>query len=366
MSVFTRPKRPKKGQQKHWHYSFRLRGARYRGALPEARTKWEAEQAETKIRQQIFEGKFGVALREAPRFSAYLTETYLPHSKAHKQTHRDDIWRGKVLNRYFGSLRLDEITPFAIERFKRERREGQTIRGQQRSPQSVNLELTLLSTVLQMAADHGLILTNPCRKVKRLKVDNQRERYLTDEEEKRLMAWLSEHRPYLKAIVLTALHTGMRRGEILSLRWAEVDLERNVIHVTKTKTKRNRAIPVNSLLRAVLLQQQRVTGRDEHVFEIRDCKRSFTHACTKVKINDFRFHDLRHTAATRMGDLGATQFELQQIFGWTNPQMAARYTHATGDGMRRAMELLARPREQAGHKTATKQTRLLQAAAANK
>src|SRR5216683_2339601 len=97
MSVYKRGK-----QSTHWHYYFRVRGVRYRGALPEARTKWEAEQAETQIRQQVYEGKFG-GLAIAPRLKDFIDETYLPWAKANKRSCRDDVWRSGVLIEYFGN-----------------------------------------------------------------------------------------------------------------------------------------------------------------------------------------------------------------------------------------------------------------------
>ena len=115
MSVFTRPKKVKPGQRKGWHYEFRIRGACYRGALPEARTKWQAEQAETQIRQQVYEGKFG-GLAIAPRLKDFIDEIYLPWAKANKRSCRDDVWRSAVLIEYFGKQRMDEIAPFRLRR----------------------------------------------------------------------------------------------------------------------------------------------------------------------------------------------------------------------------------------------------------
>lgn len=128
MSVFTRPKKVKAGRRKRWHYEFRVRGVCYRGALPEARTKWQAEQAETQIRQQVYEGKFG-SLAIAPRLKDFIDEIYLPWAKANKRSCRDDVWRSGVLIEYFGKQRMDEIAPFQIERLKHERRAGLTWRG---------------------------------------------------------------------------------------------------------------------------------------------------------------------------------------------------------------------------------------------
>jgi len=107
MSVFTRPKRVKAGQQKRWHYEFCVRGVRYRGSLPEARTKWQAEQAETQIRQLAYQGKYSIVVN-APRLTDFIDETFLPWSKANKSSWRNDVSRAKVI--------VDFMGPEAIER----------------------------------------------------------------------------------------------------------------------------------------------------------------------------------------------------------------------------------------------------------
>ena len=180
-------------------------------------------------------------------------------------------------------------------------------------------------------------IQNPCRKVRLLRMDNQRNRYLSEDEETRLMAILEGRRAHLRSIVILALHTGMRRGEILSLRWNEVDFARGLILVKRTKNGRDRMIPMNSIVRETLAA---IRQEDVQVFPINDVKRSFVYACVKAKIADFRFHDLRHTAATRLADRGADAFQIAAILGHATIQMSARYTHATGHGLRRAMESL--------------------------
>ncbi|HWN11634.1 MAG TPA: site-specific integrase [Pyrinomonadaceae bacterium] len=338
MSVFTRPKKVRKGQRKRWHYEFCVRGERYRGALPEARTKWHAEQAETLIRQQVYEGKFG-GLVNAPRLKNFIDETNLPWAKGNKRSCRDDVWRSGVLIEYFGTQRMDEISPFQIERFKQERRAGLTWRGTLRTPASVNRELEVLSRIFSIAIDNGMNIQNPCRKVKLLRMDNQRNRYLSEDEETRLMAILVGRRAHLRSIVILALHTGMRRGEILSLRWNQIDFARGLILVQRTKSGRDRMIPMNSIIRETLAAI-RGQATDDQVFPINDVKRSFVYACGKAKIADFHFHDLRHTAATRLADRGADAFQIAAILGHATIQMSARYTHATDHGLRRAMESL--------------------------
>jgi len=146
-----------------WYYDFMIRLVRYREAIPEARTKWQAEQVETQVRQAIFEGRYcKLQQKQVPTLKEFVEETFLPWSKENKRSYQSDSWRSKVLINWFDGKRLDEITPFLIEKFKKERREGKTSRGKERSPASVNRELELLSRVLTMAVDHELIGANPC------------------------------------------------------------------------------------------------------------------------------------------------------------------------------------------------------------
>ena len=106
-------------------------------------------------------------------------------------------------------------------------------------------------------------------------------------------------------------------------------------------------MPLTSIAREELLALHKESGWSEYVFvnsktfkPLTDVKKAFTYALRKAGIEDFHFHDLRHTCATRLGDRGASAFEIAQIMGWSDIRMAMRYTHATGDGIRRAMQLL--------------------------
>ncbi len=151
---------------------------------------------------------------------------------------------------------------------------------------------------------------------------------------------------WIKNIVTMATHTGMRQGEIFKLTWFEVDLARGEIHVRQTKNDKDRSVPINETVREML---ERLPRSSELVFpspktgqRIVDIKTTFDRAKRKAGIKDFRFHDLRHTAATRMadGEGGADAFTLANIFGWSDVRMALRYTHATDEAKRRAVERL--------------------------
>lgn len=335
-----------------WCFDFWIDGKRYRGAIPEARVKAQAERAENAIRDQVYEGRYGKKQAAAPLLRDFVTNTFLPWSRANKRTWREDVYRSQSILAFFGKYRLDEISSAQIEKFKMKRQQTPTKNGSERRPATVNRELENLSRMFNLAIDMGIPLINPCLKVQSLSEDNERNRYLSDAEERRLLDVLQGRRKHLRSIVLIDLQTGLRKRELLSLRWQNVDFERDVIQVMnsrreRTKSGRSRSVPLTSIAREELLALHKESGWSEYVFvnsktfkPLTDVKKAFTSALSKAGIEDFHFHDLRHTCATRLGDRGASAFEIAQIMGWSDIRMAMRYTHATCDGIRRAMHLL--------------------------
>lgn len=147
-----------------WHFDLMIHRVRYRGGIPEAQNKWQAEKAEAKIRLEIYEGKFG-SESGSTRMVDFINETYLPWARSAKRSCRDDELNCKVLCEYFGSKSFSQISPLLIEKFKRERRDSITRYGKQRKPASVNRELATLSRVFSIAMDNGVVASNPSTKV---------------------------------------------------------------------------------------------------------------------------------------------------------------------------------------------------------
>jgi integrase len=342
-----------------WYYDIGIRGVRYRGAIPEARNKAQAEQAEVRIRNEIFEGRFG-KLIGSMKLSEFINDVYLPWARLNKRHPRNDELHCKDILKFFGSKSFAEISPLLIEKFKKARRESITRYGRQRSAASVNRELEVLSKVFSLAVDNGIIESNPCLKVNKLRQDNMRKRYLTEEEEERLLNALSGRRAYLKSIVVVAIHTGMRRGELLNLKWQHIDFARGLIYVTNTKTGYDRDVPMNSVVRETLLELQQSNAEFEHVFanpktgvNVKEIKKGFWAACKDAEITDLRFHDLRHTTGTRLADVGTDGFAIAEVLGHRSLQTTKRYTHATELRKRRAVESLASYSEKERHNYVT-------------
>src|SRR5678815_1583111 len=248
-----------------YHYDFMIRRQRYRGALPEARTKAEAQQAEAKIKNKIYERKYGKT--SASRlFAEFVRTAYLPWAKATKRSSRDDVLHAEVFCRHFGNKKLSEIDHQMVDEFKVKRMKSITRYGRTRKPASVNRELAILSGIFRMAVDYEEIAENPCRKVESLPENNQRTRHLSFEEEDRLFAKLTGEREYLRPLVTVAIYAGPRRGELLKLRWSNVDFDLNTITFKETKTNKDRSVPMEPIVRAALLSLRETSGDAEYVF----------------------------------------------------------------------------------------------------
>lgn len=148
--------------------------------------------------------------------------------------------RGTCKRAHRHNTSLRDITPFSIERFKQPRLNTPTKHKTTRSLATVSLEMALLSRIFSLAMDFKEVETNPCLKVAKLKLDNQRYRYLLPEEEPRLRSVLTGQRSHLADLVPVAIGTGLRKNELLMLRAKHLDFARGLILVTGTKTRKNR------------------------------------------------------------------------------------------------------------------------------
>jgi integrase len=220
---------------------------------------------------------------------------------------------------------------------------------------SVNREIALLSRIFTLAKDKGETVSNPVSGVKFLRGETKRTRYLLPEEEEKLFAQFVGKRARLRLIVLVALQTGMRLGEIFNLKRGDIDFHRDEIHITKTKTFRSRTVPMNAIVRAELLDHLS-RSKSDYVFVspvtgkgMVSIESAFEAARTDVGLEDFRFHDLRHTAATRMAEQGVDPFAIAAILGHSNIRQTASYARATQQSKRAAVAALEGKIEKLGH-----------------
>jgi integrase len=195
-----------------------------------------------------------------------------------------------------------------------------------------------------------IAVENPVASIRRPPPSKARERRLDADEEVRLLKALDDHsgeseredgkryrhgtrNPWIKPVVLLALETAMRRGELLSLQWENVDLARRVAHLPKTKNGDARNVPLSS--RAVAVLQALPRSIDGRVFPVEDymIREAWKQACKRAGIEDLRFHDLRHEATSRLAEKLPNVVELSAVTGHKDLRMLKRYYHPRAEDL---------------------------------
>jgi len=321
---------------KNWYIDYYFKGRRKRKKI--GPSKKLATQVLKDVQLKIAKGEYlGIYEEKKIAFNDYAKQ-YLAYSKANKawSTYkRRDRFSIDHLTSFFKDKYLFEIAPEMIEKYK-------TLRLEKVSPASVNRELACLKHMFTKAIEWAYVNSNPAKTVKLLKEPPGRLRYLVPEEIERLLDACSDH---IRPIVIAALNTGMRKSEILNLRWKEVDLRNRKITVINAKNNESRVIPINQTLHQELLTLSE-KDKGEHVFSDRngqpygDIKKGFSSALNRAGIEDFRFHDLRHTFGSHLVMQGVDLKTVQQVMGHKDIKMTMRYSHLSPEYVQEAMERL--------------------------
>ena len=233
---------------------------------------------------------------------------------------------------------LDDIKPLDIEKFKNNRLI--TV-----SPATVNRSLACLKSIFNRAIVWGRFEGfNPVTRVRMCKEKAIRLRYLEKEEIIRLITNCSDD---FRPIVILAVNTGMRRGEILNLKWADIDFKRDVIYLLETKSDQKREVPINEVVKTTLIRVRK-NPKSAYVFcykngdQVKDIRKSFFTALKKSAIKDFRFHDLRHCAASHLVMAGIDLNTVREILGHKTIEMTLRYAHLSPNHKKRAVDILGK------------------------
>ena len=255
----------------------------------------------------------------------------LPRKGSQKDNQRAQLgwWRKEI-----GDYLIADITPALVCECRDKLANEPTHQSDKRSPATVNRYLAALSHVFTIAVNEwGWLDDSPMQKVGTLRESRGRVRYLSDDERERLLEECKRSRsPYLHLIVLTALSTGMRQSEILSLKWDDINLQLGRVIIQHTKNGERRTVPLTGLA----LDVMREHGKNRHTDLIfpgadplkpMDIRAAWEYAVQRADIKDFKFHDLRHTAASYLVMDGATLVELAEILGHKTMQMVKRYAH---------------------------------------
>jgi len=328
--------------------SFSINGVQYKRSTTTPDRKL-AEKIYAKVTTEITEGKWFDR-------DAASRHTYDEMKERFIQEHAPTVSAGmqrsyqvsfKHLDGYFGGLTLDKITPDLISQYVTHRRQAK----RKVTASTRNRELAALSKMMNLARRWRWLRENPCELVPKEKEKKDVGRALTNEEEALLLVKAKDLcNGDLPDIILLALHTGFRIGQVPLLKWADVDFQRKAIKSLNEKTKQTYFIPMSEALHVMLLKRSRVCHISGRVFPSNsgtpldkdNIRRAFKIALTEAKIKNFRFHDLRHTAATRLAQAGVDIYAIASFLNHSQLSTTKRYAKHSVESLRNAVQMLDR------------------------
>jgi integrase len=297
----------------------------------------QARQLAQQLKTQVFLGQDPIESRKAgrqtPTFAQFIDEQYLPYVKTYKRSWNTDIslLKNHLLPR-FGKHHLDTITRQDIVKMHADRKASGAAAG------SANRLLIMMRYVFNLALRWEVpgIKANPCAGVPLLEVNNKKERYLSQDEAKRLYDAVCEsENAMLKFIVPMLILTGARKREVLDAKWTDFDLERRIWRIPITKAGKTRHVPLSDgvmhLLSTMLRDPQWVFPNPDTSKPYVSIYCAWHTARTKAGLTDVRMHDLRHSFASLLINSGRTLYEVQHILGHTQVKTTQRYAHLSQD-----------------------------------
>lgn len=289
-----------------------------------------ADKIYAKVLTEMVEGRYFENVKARNITFKELVQKYL--GKYQKQ--RDATSLNRLLP-YFGEKTLSEITTELVSDYRDERLK--TVK-----PATVYQELALMRRMFNVARREWKWISSNAVADLSFSVGNKnaRDRWLTFAEEKSLLD-SATNPSWLKTLLVLALHTGMRRGEILRLMWQDIDFNRKLVTVQKSKNGEKRSIPMSKTLYNQLVDQKvrDISGR---IFPIavRSLRCAFSKALEKARIENFKFHDLRHTFATKLVQNGADLYKVKELLGHKTITMTMRYAHHCPESLRTSIDIL--------------------------
>lgn len=305
----------------------------------------------------------------------FIEHKYKDWALAHQRRGEETL---ALLKRSFPHLyprKMKDISAWDIQKWRTSKKSDEI------KPATINRAVTTLKAVLNKAVEWEVITLNPLQKIKPLKLDNQGViRFLSPEEEQRLRRALDERQDdivsgresgnlwrsargyaelpqkhpqlvdYLKPLVLVALNTGLRRGELFNLKWSDVDFVRRSLTVVggTAKSGQTRHVPLNSESRTLLSEWKKLSASDL-VFpspvtgeKFNNITKAWSHLRTRAELKDFRVHDLRHTFASKLVMSGVDLYTVKELMGHSTIQMTERYAHLAPEHKASAVERLVR------------------------
>jgi integrase len=330
-----------------WWLDFYQNGKRVResvtipGKEPKDVTKTEALKALAIRKAEIATGKFDIVQTRKQYPFDRVIKSFLENYSTHKKSEGRDVESSKPLLKFFKGKKLSFINSWQVDKYKSHRLKTISIYGRPISKSTINREIAFLKTMLNYSVRRGWLSENPLKGYSLYKEKPSKMRILSQEE---FRAFYKEASELLKPILLAAYYTGMRRNEVLKLKWENVYLDKGYILVEETKNDESRVIPINKQLLKTL-NSLKLIPSDGFVFTnkgkpIKDIRTAFDGALKRSGIKKFTFHDLRHTFASNLVMNGFDLVTVKELMGHSSIQMTMRYSHPTPEHKVQAIESL--------------------------
>ncbi len=328
----------------YWWMCIRHNGGRIQKSLGTANKK-SAQKIKDKIKTQINEGNYFEKLAGHNKTFRDMMKRFMREHAPKVSISMQNSYNAslKHLIPFFGDLTLLSISRKKISRYKEFRKEKGA------KPATINRELAMLSKAFTLAIeDWEWINDKPFSKIAYEKENNGRDRWLTEDEEKRLLDNCPE---WLREIVVFALNTGLRQGELLSLEWKRVNLFRKTILIQITKNGRPKTVPLNQIAMDVILRKSKSKVRklkNDFVFvsihgtkiDRFSLRRAFNKAVRQAEIENLKYHDLRHCFCTKLAQRGVDIYKIAKLAGHEDIRMTQRYSHHCPESLRDGVEML--------------------------
>jgi integrase len=318
-----------------WYADYVANGKRIQESTGTANRR----EAEKFLALRVSEAQRGVYVKPVHVPLPELWERYSAWAQAHKRSWKRDVQMFGKLQNFLGTAMLTAITPLRVEEYQQRR-------VREVSPATVNRETALLKHMFNMAERWGMYhARNPVRLVKFLPEDNLQFRTISEDDEQRL---LEASPPYLRELILFAINTGLRCGDLLDLRWEEVDIEEKRLSLIMGKSRRRLEIPLNETAFSILLEKQ-AAKHGPHVFynpgtgdRFYDLKAGFKAILKRAGLTGITWHTLRHTFASRLTRSGVDLVTVKELLGHSTINTTMRYAHSNHETKARAVSRLPR------------------------
>lgn len=340
MAIFKRPGFP------HWYIGFTAPNGKRIRRSSRTEDKQAAKQLDAKLQAELWAQQ---NLNKKPsRFWQEAVIKWIHEQTGIKTTLENDKYHLRWLSEHLDNITLDQITKTVINDLIDERKKAGK-KGKPVSNSTINRMLEIVRAILRRAKiEWEWIDTVP--EFKMLKEPEGRDRWITQEQALVLINELPDHQ---KDITIFALATGLRKSNVLGIQWDKIDLERRHAYVRAINSKSDKAIPVPLNAIAMEILEKRWLAEDRHpiwVFTYQGNRikqvntKAWRNALKRAKIDDFRWHDLRHTWSSWHAQSGTTLQSLQQLGGWSKIDMVLRYAHLSADHLKQDAERIADPK----------------------